>query len=92
MEAAAAPLRELTVVPRGFPIGTSPLFSPEFLRDITTTTTPHHPPPDPLGRISFNCSVMRMLPFSQEQSFPELNHKSPRQAGADKNVGFDVKS
>lgn len=91
MEAAAAPLGELTVVPRGFPIGTSPLFSPEFLRDITTTH-PSTPPPDPLRRISFNCSVMRMLPFSQEQSFPELNHKSPRQAGADKNVGFDVKS
>lgn len=49
-------------------------------------------PLNPLRRISFNCLLTRMLLFSQEQPFPQLNHRSPRQTGADKNVGFDVKS
>lgn len=40
------------------------------------------------GGIPFNCSVMELLLFSQEQSFLELNRKSSRQAGADKNVAF----
>ncbi|XP_063012266.1 uncharacterized protein LOC134418210 isoform X2 [Melospiza melodia melodia] len=42
-------------------------------------------PLNPLRRIAFNCSLTRMLLFSQEQPFPQLNHRSPRQTGADKN-------